>query len=1642
MKKLIKLLALLSFFIFQTWNALDDMHIINENTVFDVDASWEVYLYSLYQSFMNMEEIIRQITNTNVDHWDWPSSLHWDSYWVIDLMKMKWDTELNWSWYVVTRNMSTPFNVDFLTWDGTWYRNSNNWYETGLSLPRHSNYSSDEKFITWLDRQEYASVARLWTWEVITFWGIDIKMRDDINEDFYDSAKFFYKKWLKLYNWEKVCPAKKKCTNWLLREYNDNDSGDDRYDCWEWEHLEDINWDRYWKNTVPATRETLLYKLVKEPNENVKKRHLARFRKIWWQIYMIWWWWVDPRGGRVDGLVSKINREYKNEIRTINPSSSFEFWQDSCPVLWTWSEVVSLSSTATLTGNVISAGISNSYSRLSGQEWVIDMMKIWSNMFYVVRKNWWIWLWNSAWALIKKLDDVKYFFNSQVHCPNSDTCFYSISWWIGNKDFENPHSLVGNKLNGDFKIFKIESRWTTTELTWIEYPSTLPNLTWYWTWRILHQMILSWDDEDNLNIKIYWWRIIDQDDRWGVTWSFPYFYKDYSWANLTPDTIDIAKAEYDVDWDVPSWQAGAFLFDSSVFLESDTYGYYEWDVTESDPDWHHFNFSIWETQRWDNLIIAPFSGRDIQNKIYEYRQRPTIRSRTNRISIRLNSFNWAWHDWPHHRCGIRVCDRALFIQITWSTNIDTYYTYSTNWTEINGLDENNMKINLNPIQSLANNNKLAFSWNFDFSATDGRLERHKNNKIFLWAVFMEEEVWNDDWIGFLENGFLDDMIVLRNERIGPMQYQGDREERPSQIWPHSYDSPPTYPAPGIWLDRTPYFTISEQPAIYDIIEANVTDDGEKWSFFIEKEFDPWWHRVHILLTWVANPDRKWIILQSDMWYWFNWHYNTWRWWRHDWIIQPSDFWAEASQVWFMRVFYRAFVYEFYVPEVTNFPWIDTKHYWNSPVFKWKFAPNNSQMIFYSWTWNNVPPWTWDSIFRLNDIPQNVTRYATWFSLESGWNFSALENETSNKIDNIVEIIWNTELHHKIRSSKSDDKEIVWTFDYKPVFNFAKDKTQNLHYWYIDDLWNIIFWKEFWFTMKEEEVDAEVVLNEHFTKQWADNIVIKNSIRPFISWYYIPEKEMRALLLSNDWSIIDEITVLTDSGWLFEIQPNIKLEHQNLYTLIFYDKRTDKIWSSFKIKIDVTQWTPEISLNNWDIVFSKRPIFYWNWKANQDIKIQIFTEDQSALGEEECVRELTFNKWGTYTCNKLWKVWDIKILTQTWITIDQNGRWDWLIDTDLLETDLLEEDIDSQNIYFIKVYYDLGRMEEQRYEIKSFRFLPQIEEDLSSNINSWSWDVVELNNWLLDVELKRPYYDLNNEYNKDFSTIKFLENWGWSINWNFLLKMAPFSFLEIKSWTWVFRLQKWIKIISWESWAWRYVIKGEELVELKEWDIILSQYNSPYIQSNWTYDINFSSNIEFSPYKWLLEMIVPKLNYYSKESIDKLSFFNCDEIFDFAWITEASEKNRENCLMALSTIFNNDQVKTNKDFKVTNIKNWQILLTWTWKYLIQWNAWANSKVKISVNWLSMWSATTNENWQFLFRLPAWFEGWLRTARIRLDNSDIASQSVEFFVIIRNDFLNFEDINPNNLIQNSENDEFKDPAWNINKWVRLNKIPEFY
>lgn len=1264
-----------------------------------------------------------------------------------------------------------------------------------------------------------------------------------------------------------------------------------------------------------------------------------------------------------------------------------------------------------------------------------------------------------------------YNFWQAVNCNSNWKCILAIAWWSKNENIFVSWDCWkdwSEKLNDQF------STWITILIfwSWITLSQNTINLdeNIFWTWWIINPNVLI---DKNLNIFI-------------TSYETKKTLTDEQASTTNLDTCNYTTCLW---WDYLRKVSNDFIakYNNSTWTKTN--------IKSSNS----IQNVLWQwTSQWDQSGFLSWLTKTSENNIFQY---PIWKSYIFKEwkQIVNCSVDSNWHEiffykkckkkWGKKKCWSAYLYWKSFLPVevrSW------FWKWWKNWRNTNTPDnyDTNSKLTLSPLQSLKNDNEITFWWTFWLSSEITYLNTIIKEE---WEDYCtDEDCTSPQEFKWFTKDFIDNYLKVENRRTfsvletqwnPPVFYnwdkptaQGSQTSQARYTWKLnpslkiSFSTWSTSVDSKSWLDFATLISDNFHP-----ISNNWKI--QTWSFIFSKKFSPGYHKVHLMFItqpWTKNisntqiasgispKSRNQVVLDFAKWEWIwdpkfwplpSWYncYGHCSWKRNT----PSTFWYSENnwndELDNYRLQYQAFVYEFYVPEVTNIK--DWKIWWTKPSFVWRYTPRDSQLFFYSGSWNTM---------RLNDIPKNYPRIYTWFTLT--WAIIPDDKfaQTSNsELKNIVKLVDNSKLHHKIRPSWNT-WDTVWTFNYSPILKFDKNKDDNyFKYFYIDSKWNTIWWKLKKFqTWTWEKI---TIYNKTILENW-EEVFKTDSLKPFIFWNYLPNTELQITILWNS-----NFKIKTDWEWNFSFQPQKNFIAWNNYFVNFWKNYSNR--PNFKIEVSANKKIPEIfSHKNWDIEVSKRPTFFWNWKAWENVNIEVYTENQSNKNYEfkdiKCKnildsnwKNLNLNEKKSFSwtkilsCSELWETWSILPFSQTWITVDWNWNWYWQLDKDLTETSWL----DSKNIYFVKSYYDWEK--DKNYDLISFRYLPK--KDFAQSFAwalkwTWTWNFLEKIWDNLKITLNSWTWSEINFFDKSWTwTIKIF-SWTTADNFDldFSIKIPPYSW--IKFWTWI--TSTWILVEKWmwiyHSWSWKIVLNQEEKkFHLQKWDKIFSWAKASEIKFSKNLEIFSYWKIKIFPNSWKIFVKFNKNLDFFVNNFDKINLWFFDKIFDYfeinkwwkyhnpinqMWISNDTKLEKYN--EQISTILNSDKISSNKNLKLADDFNWKFIKEWE-KFLLKWTAWPNTKIKISIDEKTSWSSTTDWSWTFLFYIPKWIKNenyLIGLHRIRLDNIEEWTLSKELFIKIWSQswvFLNtWAALNQERIFSQKE-------KWFINFSEKLKKLPIF-
>jgi len=1262
-------------------------------------------------------------------------------------------------------------------------------------------------------------------------------------------------------------------------------------------------------------------------------------------------------------------------------------------------------------------------------------------------------------------------FGFDINCNSDNKCKLVILWWSDwNIAFEDESfwqlnaSKSFDKFSNEIKFFNFKKD------------------TWGWS----KDESVNWSGSITLNKKIFWyqdldWDIVDEMEYVNPWIVRPVFYlnKNLDIYITSFDTAIYNKWEESERYCIQKNSEWFYLEEKNkdvVLLKN--WEYWSWIVLPI--NWLNLNF-----QSSDNSHIPQITIPSLENNIFQYWNSSSFFLDKSRRILSCANNNWSNNVFIHKEGNVLtwvstavttttiasgswdVASSEDNTVITVDNDTNTTTTTTTVVTEHRSdistylawesflpiefkswFENTDSKLSLNPIQSIKNNNEISFWWSFN--SVD-----KKNLKILFkeeWTPYCKNSACSFTWeFIWFTNDFFSKYVDLKNNRAYFWISDHDKWKwwdkclsiSPfSSNWTCDTDSNKdnfeiTF---WTWSDLVKWSWLDFANIYWDNFEKK---DSLTWSFLFSKKFSPWYHKIH--MAFLSQPNME----DDDIFYsaalkWINWtklHYEQSNAWTKN--LSASDLNCDdCDKIWdSYKINYQAYVYEFYVPEISNIE--NEKISGENPVFAWKFIPKDSQLFFYSREE--------DDVFRLNDILKNYPITYTWYSLS--WDLSDEKfSETSDRINNIVQLVDNSEMHHKIRPS-ANTWNTIWDFNYSPVLKFKKEQDNYLRYFYIDSKWNILWWKEKKFqTWTWENISF-------YNKTNIDNIIVSDSIRPFISWNYLSNKDLNISIIWDN-KFIDNLTIKTSTNWNFTFQPQINLEKWKEYFLDFWLLNSD----AKKIKILNNKTYPEIiSHVNWEIEVAKNPIFFWNWFSWSTVKIEVFTENQKDLkdifSEIKCKDILSstwyyadLNNWKSFTwtsiysCSDLGKKWNINIFSSWSVIVNSSWNWTWQLNKNLENTNSL----DSKNIYFVKIYYEniwIEKNDENNYDLKSFRFFSESDsniypykfkdENLDYIEENWDNVVIHLNN------VNSSELEIFNKAEVEISSGSILDisEFGW------------INFLENQS---NIEIEKWVLI--YDSLSWKIKLNYmDQKRNFLQWDKIFWWAKKSKIKFSSASKIFSYWKVKIFPNTEKISIkFNKKIKFYLKNS-DKINFWFFDKIFNYfsnnsiwkwydtlTWWSEAKTINNyyENIL----TIFNIDKISSNKIFKLWDSFNWKIIQIWE-KFLLKWTAWNSSKIKVLFDKDFIWSFTSDENWNFSFFIPKWFfyfNNWILNTNIK----ELSLVNNEDGNIIKTVLIELWDLNwdvwkylNQDVIENKDR-IFYNEKWFVNFSNKLKKLPEFF
>ncbi|MCD5382691.1 hypothetical protein LR002_01045, partial [Candidatus Gracilibacteria bacterium] len=733
--------------------------------------------------------------------------------------------------------------------------------------------------------------------------------------------------------------------------------------------------------------------------------------------------------------------------------------------------------------------------------------------------------------------------------------------------------------------------------------------------------------------------------------------------------------------------------------------------------------------------------------------------------------------------------------------------------------------------------------------------------------------------------------------------------------------------------------------------------------------------------------------------------------------------------------FQAYAYQFYIPEITN---TSQKISGTIPTFVGKYIPKDSQLFFYSSENGNDE-------FRINDIPKNYTKIHTGYSLGgSNTDFS----DTSDKIKNLVQLVDNSMLHHKIRPS-SFSGSLAGGFKYSPVYHFPKSGTGYLKYFYIDSKGNIIGGKQ-----KEFKIGTGTIITfNNFTNE--SNEIITDSVQPFIYGNYEPDEVINGSIVGN--GKIQSIAIKTDLNGNFKFQPREKLKEGETYTINLNGGQK-------KLNILENKNIPEIiSHTSGNIEVGKRPIFFGNGKPGEDIKIEVFNEDQyvnstsTGFSNIKCKKltasngyKKTFTGTDVYSCSELGNTGSIIPFSTTGITIKDNGNWTWQLDKDLQEIET-----DSINIYFVKVYYS---DDPEHYDLISFRYFPKKEPQTFAGAFASSGNYLKIDGDFAQIDLPKSGNSDRKNILEVFEksgtgTIKVFS--GSDLNYGIIL--PPFS--GIKFGTGIsssgILVERGMRLYTKRNQQMELILR-DKILNLKEGDKIFSGPKESTIKIFKPLEFFSFGKVKIFPDEKNISVKLNKNLDFNFEDFDKRNLGFFEKIWNyFSENSSGANKKYSSNPMGLDndsrfteyqkniqTIIPDDKYSSDKSFKIADSLNGKTIKGGD-KILIKGTAWPNTQIKFSVDGEAMGTTTTDGSGTFLFRLPKGFKAKYGTfdnniKTIKIDNIEQKNLSKELIVSISNNSTGTY-LQENEILNKDRNFEKKNGF--INFTEKIMKLPIF-
>lgn len=930
-----------------------------------------------------------------------------------------------------------------------------------------------------------------------------------------------------------------------------------------------------------------------------------------------------------------------------------------------------------------------------------------------------------------------------------------------------------------------------------------------------------------------------------------------------------------------------------------------------------------------------------------------------------------------------------------------------------------------PIFTFAKNNSLNFTWNFDLW----------DLKI-MW-VYAWEEKWDFKWFTRDE---MNNILNVKNKNIDLVK-DNRWTSNPWDDWLKFKN----YPSISIntW-SINPWYVFWSWWLI-DITNNEIS----RASFNYNQEFEPGHHTLHLVVFALNKNKDLNKTIRANLLYWFWWWFRAYvQWWNQKQDLDASAFWSDprTEKLWTTKpdnynIYYYPIVYDFYVPEITNFWDWEIKTLWGQrPIIKWVWAIPWSEMTFYSWYSKDISLRKENPDFsslvahspRLNWMPQDMPIFS--------WN---------KDVNLPFVTIWNTQLSHKIRSWWN------WEFSFKPVTSFPyiewdilktintneilKDyltrdekETYQISSQYLDDKWNLIWSKPIQFKMKTNS--KKILFHHNINSKWEYET---DSPKPILVWSYLPNRLIRVMINWKD----DFEYARTDDKWGFQIR--IKLGESSISNVNFYSywENSELIW---KIKILKNEKeSPEIVFPfSWDQFYSRYIPILCNAKANSKVYLKFWIET-------------LMDNWAIY-----WIEYEPQEISEIEVSTDSN--WQCFTYSPFLK--YIHEHKSNNSVYSLSASYKKWWIVFDRV---SFRMRTPSNEIVKINSSSkdtyitpnailWKGDDIEL---LSNGDIRFEFSKFKNEATTtfDFSSLWILKSWEMVLSPWVSILLPPLWSVEIIDFSWsdlMVLLWEWVQVIHKESWIsntvynawvyqfnWKFISKWDVIMASKAWALV-DFITSDILKIKTSWKTNFIATFKNPEWKTYIE--TDKNIEYTYGASDLVINSLCDSAMK--WFFENFEKqynvedkwiskiSREDCLIFWQLSIDSDKsprfIYPQPNDK---IKSWE-------KFRITWYAWPWSHVKISMNWAVLWTSTSNSDWFFEYitatSLSEVKDKKFATLYLEdLDQTYTKRQKV-LINIMPNDSIeydNFKEI-PESLVNNNN---FYNSEWVYNKSLLNNK-----